>query len=68
MAAPQTQRTGNQALVREINLAAIMNHLHSHAPISRAALAEKTAGRKVEFRSVQYVEIYLLQAMAGGGP
>jgi len=34
MATPNVQRTGNRALAREINLAAIMNHLHNHTPIS----------------------------------
>jgi glucokinase-like ROK family protein len=52
MAAPKVQRMGNQALVREINLAAIMNHLHNHAPISRAALAEKTGLNKTTVSSL----------------
>jgi glucokinase-like ROK family protein len=52
MAAPKVQRTGNQTLVREINLAAIMNQLHSHAPISRAALAEKTGLNKTTVSSL----------------
>ncbi|MBX3065159.1 MAG: ROK family transcriptional regulator [Anaerolineae bacterium] len=39
-------RTGDQALVREINLSLIMNRLHRHAPISRAALAEMTGLNK----------------------
>jgi len=52
LAAPKNQRTGNQALVREINLAAIMNHLHNHAPISRAALAEKTGLNKTTVSSL----------------
>ncbi len=52
MAAPKVQRTGNQALVREINLVAIMNHLHSLAPISRAALAEKTGLNKTTVSSL----------------
>jgi glucokinase-like ROK family protein len=52
MTAPSTQRTGNQTLVREINLAAIMRHLHNHAPISRAALAEKTGLNKTTVSSL----------------
>ncbi len=35
-------RTGDQTLVREINLSLIMRCLHQHAPISRATLAEMT--------------------------
>jgi glucokinase-like ROK family protein len=33
-------RTADQALVREINLSLMLNHLREHAPVSRAALAE----------------------------
>jgi uncharacterized protein YlxW (UPF0749 family) len=39
-------RTGDQTLVREINLAVIMNHLRTNAPISRAALADATGLNK----------------------
>jgi glucokinase-like ROK family protein len=39
---PSNVRTGDQALVREINLSLIMNCLHTHTPISRARLAEMT--------------------------
>jgi glucokinase-like ROK family protein len=39
-------RTGDQTLVREINLSLIMNRLHRHAPVSRAALAEMTGLNK----------------------
>jgi glucokinase-like ROK family protein len=39
-------RTGDQALVREINLALIMKRLREYAPISRAALAEITGLNK----------------------
>jgi glucokinase-like ROK family protein len=39
-------RTGDQALVREINLSLMMNRLHRHAPISRATLAEITGLNK----------------------
>ena len=43
--APQF-RTGDQTLVREINLSLIMNRLHSRAPVSRAALAAMTGLNK----------------------
>jgi glucokinase-like ROK family protein len=39
-------RTGDQALIRQINLSAILYHLREHAPISRAALAEITGLNK----------------------
>lgn len=75
MAAPKVQRTGNQALVREINLAAIMNHLHNHAPISRAALAEKTGLNKTtvsslvqELLDLQFVRETGTESMGTGRP
>ena len=39
-------RTGDQTLVREINLSLIMNRLHRHTPISRAVLADVTGLNK----------------------
>ena len=39
-------RTGDQTLVREINLSLIMNRLWEHSPISRASLAEMTGLNK----------------------
>ena len=45
-------RTGNQALVREINLSAIMNRLHKRAPVSRSALAEMTGLNKTTVSSL----------------
>lgn len=45
-------RTGDQALVREINLSVIMNQLRAHAPISRAALAELTGLNKTTVSSL----------------
>jgi glucokinase-like ROK family protein len=45
-------RTGDQALVRQINLAVIMHHLREHAPISRAALAEMTGLNKTTVSSL----------------
>ncbi len=49
---PYRHRTGNQALVREINLSAIMNRLHQHAPVSRSALAEMTGLNKTTVSSL----------------
>lgn len=49
---PYRHRTGNQALVREINLSAIMNRLHQHAPISRSSLAEMTGLNKTTVSSL----------------
>jgi glucokinase-like ROK family protein len=45
-------RTGDQTLVREINLSVIMNQLRQHAPISRAALAEITGLNKTTVSSL----------------
>ena len=45
-------RTGDQALVREINLSVIMNCLRQHAPISRAALADMTGLNKTTVSSL----------------
>lgn len=43
---PQLFRTGDQALVREINLSHIMQRLRMHSSLSRAALAEVTGLNK----------------------
>jgi glucokinase-like ROK family protein len=45
-------RTGDQALVRQINLAVIMHHLRENAPISRADLAEITGLNKTTVSSL----------------
>src|SRR5262245_33651263 len=45
-------RTGDQALVREINLSLVMNSLHNHAPISRARLADLTGLNKSTMSSL----------------
>ncbi len=45
-------RTGDQALVRQINLSVILHHLREHAPISRAALAEMTGLNKTTVSSL----------------
>ena len=41
-----TYQTGDQALVRQINLSLVMNILRTQAPISRAALAQATGLNK----------------------
>ncbi len=45
-------RTGDQALVRQINLSVILHHLRENAPISRAALAEITGLNKTTVSSL----------------
>jgi glucokinase-like ROK family protein len=45
-------RTGDQALVREINLSLILDYLREDGPISRAALAELTGLNKTTVSSI----------------
>ena len=45
-------RTGDQSLVREINLSVIMNQLRQKSPISRAELAEITGLNKTTVSSL----------------
>jgi glucokinase-like ROK family protein len=45
-------RTGDQALVREINLSTVLHYLHSGAPLSRAALASLTGLNKTTISSL----------------
>jgi glucokinase-like ROK family protein len=45
-------RTGDQYLVRQINLSAILHHLRESAPMSRAALAEITGLNKTTVSSL----------------
>jgi glucokinase-like ROK family protein len=45
-------RTGDQALVREINLSIILNALREHAPTSRASLASLTGLNKTTVSSL----------------
>jgi glucokinase-like ROK family protein len=47
-------RTGDQALVRQINLSVIMHQLRENAPISRANLAELTGLNKTTVSSLVY--------------
>lgn len=48
---PRT-RTGDQALIREINLSIILNALRDHPPLSRAALAVATGLNKTTVSSL----------------
>jgi glucokinase-like ROK family protein len=75
MAAVNQYRTGDQALVREINLSVIMNHLRTNAPISRAALAETTGLNKTTVSSLvnelierQFVQEIGLASPSSGRP
>lgn len=52
MSAKYRFRTGDQALVRQINLSVIMHHLRENAPISRASLAEITGLNKTTVSSL----------------
>jgi len=68
-------RTGDQTLVREINLAVIMNYLRTNAPISRAALAEATGLNKTTVSSLvnelierQFVQEIGLASPSSGRP
>jgi glucokinase-like ROK family protein len=45
-------RTGDQALIREINLSIILNALRDHSPLSRAALAVGTGLNKTTVSSL----------------
>ncbi|MBI4758532.1 MAG: ROK family transcriptional regulator [Chloroflexi bacterium] len=45
-------RTGDQALVREINLSIVLNHLSDTSPLSRARLAEMTGLNKTTVSSL----------------
>jgi glucokinase-like ROK family protein len=50
---PQSRyRTGDHALVRQMNLSVILNHLLERAPVSRAALAELTKLNKATVSSL----------------
>jgi glucokinase-like ROK family protein len=75
MATYNHYRTGDQALVREINLSVIMNHLRTNAPISRASLAETTGLNKTTVSSLvnelikrQFVQEVGLTASTTGRP
>jgi len=75
MATNSYSRTGDQALVREINLSVIMNHLRISSPISRASLAETTGLNKTTVSSLvhelierQFVQEVGLSATSTGRP
>jgi glucokinase-like ROK family protein len=75
MASASRYRTGDQSLVREINLSVIMNHLRKNAPMSRAALAEATGLNKTTVSSLvseliehQFVREVGLTASGTGRP
>jgi glucokinase-like ROK family protein len=68
-------RTGDQALVRQMNLSVIMHHLRENEPISRAALAEMTGLNKTTVSSLvqelierRFVEEFGLNAAGAGRP
>ncbi len=44
--------TGDQALVREINLSTVLRYLHQNAPLSRAGLAQRTGLNKTTVSSL----------------
>ncbi|MFN2126453.1 MAG: ROK family protein [Anaerolineales bacterium] len=52
MLAEDRYRTGDQALVRQINLSVIMHRLRENAPVSRAQLAEMTGLNKTTVSSL----------------
>lgn len=68
-------RTGDQALVREINLSVILQHLRESAPVSRAALADMTGLNKTTVSSLvgelidrQFVREAGLESLGPGRP
>jgi glucokinase-like ROK family protein len=68
-------RTGDQALVRQMNLSVIMLHLREHGPVSRAALAELSGLNKTTVSSLvqelinqRYVEEFGLNSTGAGRP
>src|SRR5512139_2803406 len=68
-------RTGDQALVRQMNLSVILHHLRENAPVSRAALAEITGLNKTTVSSLvqeliehRFVEEFGLNAAGAGRP
>lgn len=58
-------RTGDQALVREINLSIILNALRDHSPISRASLAQATGLNKTTVSSLvqQLIDAHFVSEM-----
>ena len=70
MATINHYRTGDQSLVREINLSVIMNHLRTNAPISRAALADATGLNKTTVSSLvnELIERQFVQEIGPASP
>jgi glucokinase-like ROK family protein len=63
-------RTGDQALIREINLSIILNALHDQAPRSRAALAALTGLNKTTVSSLvrQLIAAGFIRELGTGKP
>jgi glucokinase-like ROK family protein len=61
-------RTGDQALVREINLSIILNALRDHSPISRASLAATTGLNKTTVSSLvqQLIDAHFVSEIGAG--
>lgn len=61
-------RTGDQALIREINLSIILNALRDHPPLSRAALAIATGLNKTTVSSLvqQLIDLGLISETGVG--
>jgi DNA-binding IclR family transcriptional regulator len=61
-------RTGDQALVREINLSIILNALRDHSPISRASLAAATGLNKTTVSSLvqQLIDAHFVSEIGAG--
>jgi glucokinase-like ROK family protein len=68
-------RTGDQALVRQMNLSVIMHHLRENGPVSRAALAEMSGLNKTTVSSLvqelidqRFIEEFGLNSAGAGRP
>jgi glucokinase-like ROK family protein len=68
-------RTGDQALVRQMNLSVIMHRLREHGPVSRATLAEWSGLNKTTVSSLvqelidqRFVEEFGLNSTGAGRP
>jgi glucokinase-like ROK family protein len=61
-------RTGDQALVREINLSIILNALRDHSPVSRASLASVTGLNKTTVSSLiqQLIDAHFVSEIGFG--
>jgi glucokinase-like ROK family protein len=68
-------RTGDQALVRQMNLSVIMHHLRENGPVSRATLAEMSGLNKTTVSSLvqelidqRFIEEFGLNSAGAGRP